>query len=70
MNFKRGTLKAFDAGTYKASVLLEGGLSAYLTSVPVSRAIAAVEMVADRKVGILFFDDANPDDCVITAVWT
>ena len=70
MDFKRGTLKSFNASTYLATVLIEGGLSVYLANIPTSRNIASAEMTAGRKIAVLFFDEANPDDAVITAVWT
>lgn len=70
MVFKRGVLKLFDPGSYTAAVQLPGSLSAWLTDVPVSRAIASGELSAGRSVALLFFDSGNPKDCVVVAVWT
>jgi hypothetical protein len=67
---KRGILREFDSGTYKASVQLAGSVSSWLTGLRVARNIAAAEMVAGRNVAVLMFDDSNPDDAVVAAVWT
>jgi len=67
---KKGILKAFNSGTYLASVQLIGSLSVWLDNIPTSRAIAGTDMVAGRNVAVLFHDAGNPSDCVIMAVWT
>jgi len=69
VNIKRGVLRAFDSGSYAATVQLDGSLPTYVT-VPTSRAIASAEMTAGRKVAVLFFDEGNQNDAVLTAVWT
>ncbi|MBI4282650.1 MAG: hypothetical protein HY672_04100 [Chloroflexi bacterium] len=69
MEMKRGVVKAFDVGTYKATVQIEGSLSMWLEGVPVARNIASAEMVAGRSCAVLFFDEANPEDAVLIAVW-
>ncbi|MBI2176723.1 MAG: hypothetical protein HYU38_00010 [Candidatus Tectomicrobia bacterium] len=66
----RGTLKAFDAATYKATVQVTGSVPTWLQGVRVSRGIPAVEMVAGRACAILFPDPANPDEAVVVAVYT
>jgi hypothetical protein len=67
---RHGILRAFDAGTYVATVQLVGSHSNYV-QVSVSRAIASGEMVNGRKVAVLYFDDAgDPTSAVLTAVWT
>ncbi len=70
MEIRKGTLRGFDAGTYRATVEVTGSIAVWLTGVPVSRDIASGELVAGRSVAVMFFDDANPDDAVLTAVWT
>jgi hypothetical protein len=67
---RRGTLVAFNSSTYKADVRLEGSLARKLTDVRVSRAIPSAEMVADRLVAICMFEDRNPRNAVLFAVWT
>ncbi len=66
---RRGVLKAFDGGTYKASVQVAGSLAVWLDDVAVSRAISAGEMQAGRSVALVFFDASNPNDGVVVAVW-
>ena len=66
---KRGTLKSFDSGTYKATIQVQGSLSTWLTDIPTSRAIATAEMVAGRSVAILFLEPSNPLQAVVIAVW-
>ncbi|HEY8172137.1 MAG TPA: hypothetical protein VIH21_03550, partial [Dehalococcoidia bacterium] len=63
-------LKAFNAGTYLASVQLTGSVQQFIDNIPTARDIANAEMVAGRKVAIAFFDPTNPTDAVLFAVWT
>jgi hypothetical protein len=70
MEMRRGVLKSFDSGTYKATVEITGSLAVWLSGVAVARNIAAAELTAGRKVAVLFFDPANPNDAVLSAVWT
>ncbi|OGF22110.1 MAG: hypothetical protein A2V63_13395 [Candidatus Eisenbacteria bacterium RBG_19FT_COMBO_70_11] len=67
---KQGIVKAFDAGTYKATVQITGSLAVWLTGVPVARDIASGEMTAGRRCAVIFFEPGNPQDAVLTAVWT
>ena len=67
---KKGILKAFDSGTFLASVQLIGSLSVYLDNIPTSRAIASADMVTGRNVAVLFIDPSNFLDAVVIAVWT
>ncbi len=70
MRLRKGKLKAFDSGSYTATVQVAGSLSVWLSGVPVARNIPAAEMVAGRACALIFFDDANPDDAVLVAVYT
>lgn len=65
----KGILKAFDAGTYTATVQLTGSLVAYIEGVPVSRGIAAAEMVAGRSCALVLFSTSNFADAVLFAVY-
>jgi hypothetical protein len=51
-------------------VRLAGSLAVWLSGVPVARNIAASEVQAGRSCAVIFFDDANPQDAVIVAVYT
>jgi len=70
MPVRRGELKAFDGGTYTATVQLAGSLAVWLEGVPVARNIASTELVAGRRCAVLLFDEANPQDAVLVAVYT
>jgi hypothetical protein len=70
MEIRRGILRAFDAGSYKATVEIAGSTAVWLTGIPVARNIASGELTAGRKVAVLFFDASNPNDAVLHAVWT
>ena len=67
---RRGEIKAFDSGSYTATVQMAGSLAVWLEGVPVARNIASSEMTAGRRCAMLFFDEANPKDAVIVAVYT
>ena len=65
----RGTLVAFDAGTYRATVRLGGSLAAVIEGVPVSRGIASGELVAGRRVTVALLEGGGPDDAMLLGVW-
>jgi hypothetical protein len=67
---RAGILRAFNAGTYQATVQFTGSLQQYVAGVNVARDIAAGDMVAGRKVAVAFFDPSNHQDAVLFAVWT
>lgn len=69
MTVRAGIVRAFDAGSYRATVQLAGSEASWLHGVPVARNVAAVEMAAGRRCAVLFLDDANPEDTVVVAVW-
>lgn len=70
MEIKRGIVKGFDSGAYKATVQIEGSLSVWLGEVAVARNIASAEMVLGRRCAVIFFDEANPGDAVVVGVYT
>lgn len=65
----RGVIVSFDSTPYTASVRLDGSAPQAVDSVAVSRAIAAAEMTAGRKVLLDTGDHNHPSDFVVTAVW-
>ncbi len=67
---RKGILKAFDSGTYTASVQIAGSLSVWLEDVPVSRCLESEDMVTGRNVAVIFLDPGNPSDVILFAVWT
>ncbi len=66
---KRGVIKSFDPATYKATVQVEGSLFAWLADVPVAKHLGSGEVVAEARCGIIFFDESNPADACIFAIY-
>jgi hypothetical protein len=66
---ERGTLVAFDSGAYTATVRLAGSISAVVAGIPVSRDIAAGEMLTGRRVSVAVFDAGNPVDAMVIGVY-
>lgn len=70
MEVRKGVIKGFDSGTYKATVQVAGSLSVWLEGVPVARSIPSAEMVNGRNCALIFFDETNPQDAVVVAVYS
>jgi len=70
MSVKKGILKSFNAGRYTATVQLNSSYKVYLESVAVARNIASAEMVAGRKVAVVFFDEHNAKEAMVAGVYT
>jgi hypothetical protein len=70
VKIKKAELKSFNAADYTATVRLADGYKVYLEDVTVARNLASAEMVAGRKVAVIFFDENNPKEAVVTAVYT
>lgn len=70
MVVRKAEVKSFDSGSYTATIRLAESLSVWLAGVPVARNIAATEMQAGRSCAVIFFDDGNPMDAVVVAVYS
>ncbi len=70
MEVRKGTIKGFDSVSYKATVQVAGSLSVWLEGVAVARNIPPSEMIAERRCALIFFDETNPEDAVLVAVYT
>ena len=70
MKIKKAELKSFDATNYTATVCLAGGYKVYLEDVTVARNLPAAEMTTGRKVVVVLFDENNPKEAVVAAVYT
>jgi hypothetical protein len=66
---KRGIIQSFNASTYTASVLLLEATSAALTDVPVSNTLDSTSCLPGALCTVLFFDEHNPSDAVVIAVF-
>jgi hypothetical protein len=65
----RGTITAFDAPSHTLTAQLAGSLATTVDAVPVSRGIAASELVVGRRVTIAQFDIANHRDAMVVGVY-
>ncbi len=70
MTIKQAILKTFDSITYTATVQLAGSPKVYLEGIAVARNLPSTEMIAGRKLAVLFFDDHNAKEAVIVAVYS
>ncbi len=70
MKLRKAELRSFNAGNYTATVRISGGYKVYLEDVTVARNLPSAEMVAGRKVAVIFFDEYGPKDAVVVAVYT
>ncbi len=70
MNMRKATLKTFNSGNYTATVQLTSSLKVYLEDIVVARNLPSAEMTTGRKVAIVFFDEHNPKEAVVVAVYT
>ena len=69
MRLKKATLKSFDSGNNTATVQMAGSYKVYLEDIAVAGNIAAAEMTTGRKMAVLFFDEHNPKEAVVIAVY-
>ena len=70
MRLKKAVLRSFNSGNYTATVQLAGSFKVYLEDITVARNLPSAEMVTGRKVAVIFFDEYNPKEAVVTAVYT
>ena len=70
MSLKKAVLKSFNSGDYTATVQVAGSYKTYLEGIAVARNLPAAEMALGRKVAVVFFDEHNPKEAVVIAVYT
>jgi len=70
MKLRKATLRSFNSGSYTATVQMSGSYKVYLEDITVARNIPSAEMTTGRKVVVIFFDEHNPKEAVVTAVYT
>ena len=70
MKIQKAELVSFNSGDYTAVVRLAGSYKVYLEDITVARNIPSGEMVAGRKTAVLFFDEYQPKDAVVIAVYS
>lgn len=70
VKLRKGVLRSFNSGNYTATVQLAGSYKVYLEDITVARNLPVVEMITGRKVAVIFFDEHNPKEAVVVAVYT
>ena len=70
MRQRKGILRSFNSGNYTATVQLASSYKVYLEDITVARNLSSGEMVTGRKVAVIFFDEHNPKEAVVVAVYT
>ena len=70
MGLRKGILQSFSSSNYTATVQLAGSYKVYLEDIAVARNLPTSEMTAGRKVAVIFFDEHNPKEAVVVAVYT
>lgn len=69
MTVYRGEIVSFDNATWTATIRLWTSLTLTLDSVPVSHTIPEEQLTANSQIVIEMFDDTNPKDAVVIAVY-
>ena len=70
MRLRKGVLRSFNSGNYTATIQLAGSYKVYLEGITVARNLPVGEMTTGRKVAVIFFDEHNPKEAVVLAVYT
>ncbi len=70
MRLRKAVLKSFDPADYTATVQLAGSYKVYLEDIAVARNLPPAEMTTGRKTAVLFFDEHNPKEAVVIAVYS
>ena len=70
MRLRKGVLRSFNSGNYTATVQIASSFKVYLEDITVARNLPSAEMVTGRKVTVVFFDEHNPKEAVVVAVYT
>ena len=70
MRLRKAVLRSFNSGSYTATVQLASSFKVYLEDITVARNLPSAEMVAGRKVAVVLFDEHNPKEAVVIAVYT
>jgi hypothetical protein len=70
MRLKKAVLRSFNSGNYTATVRMASSYKVYLEDITVARNLPSAQMIAGRKVAVVFFDEHNPKEAVVVAVYT
>lgn len=67
---KRGIMQAFNPANWTATVQVLPSQGNYLAGVPVAKHLLAAEIVPGDSCALLFFDELNPADALVIAVYS
>ncbi len=70
MRLRKAVLRSFNSGNYTATIQIVSSFKVYLEDIAVARNLPVAEMVTGRKVAVIFFDEHNPKEAVVVAVYT
>jgi D-alanyl-D-alanine dipeptidase len=70
MKLRKAELRSFNSGNYTATIRLASSYKVYLEDIAVARNLPSAEMITGRKVAGVFFDEYNPKEAVVVAVYT
>jgi len=70
MKLKKTVLRDFNSRDYTATVQLTGSYKVYLEDIAVAHNLPAAEMINGRKTAVVFFDEYNPKEAVVVAVYS
>jgi len=70
MRLRKAILKSFNSSNYTATVQLAGSYKVYLEDIAVARNLPTQEMATGRKTAVIFFDEHNPKEAVVIAIYT
>jgi len=70
MKLRKAVLRSFNSTDYTATVQLAGSYKVYLEDIAVARNLPSAEMTSGRKTAVLFFDEHNPKEAVVIAVYS
>jgi len=65
----RGVVKGFDGASYRATVQGAGSLSVWLDVVAGAWALRCSPLPGGRRCVVVFFDETNPQDAAVVAVY-
>jgi len=69
LSLKKAALISFDPVAYTASLKVSGSSKSYLENITVARNLPESELVPGRGLAVLFFDEYNPAEAVVVAVF-
>ena len=70
MKLKKTVLRDFNSRDYTATVQLTGSYKVCLEDIAVAHNLPAAEMINGRKTAVVFFDEYNPKEAVVVAVYS